>query len=463
MLALVCATMIFLLVLTRRGVHEIRRKEEQARHLATHDVLTGLPNRVEAVAVINSAIFGRERGTQVAAIVVDIDGFRDIDDSYGHETGDCLLLEIAAVFRECAGKHFLAKVGGDEFVLVVTDHQATKIACDIGWRMIESLAEPFDIGGRIIPVAVNIGIAVADTIDPSADELLRRADVAMIQAKHQGSRRFVLYEPVIDTVRHERISVADDLRRALKVDEGLSLVYQPIFDTESREVVGLEALLRWERPVFGSVPPNDFVPIAEEAGLIDALTRWTLRRACDDAREWPNVRLSVNISPHQFRDPHFDSNVTAILAETGFPAGRLEMEVIESGFLVESDQARRTVEAFRTRGMTLALDDFGTGYSSIGYLRCHAFDRIKLDRSIIVGIEYDEKVNELVCAAVALAHSLDLQVTAEGVENPEEAKLLSLAGCRELQGHYLAAPVPAAEVSGLLASLRNARPLGAIA
>lgn len=463
MLALVSATMIFLLVLTRRSVHEIRRKEEQARHAATHDALTGLPNRDEAVSVINDAIVGRERGMQVAAIYIDIDRFKDVDDSYGHETGDRLLLEIASLFRECADEHFLAKVGGDEFVLVVVDRQATKIACDIGWRMIESLAEPFDIGGRIIPVAVNIGIAVADKIDPSADELLRRADVAMVQAKHQGSRRFVLYEPVIDTVRHERLSVADDLRRALKVDEGLSLVYQPILDAKSREVVGVEALLRWDRPVFGLVPPDEFVPIAEEAGLIDALTRWTLRRACADASRWPDVRLSVNISPYQFRDPNFDSNVTAILSETGFSAGRLELEVIESGFLVESDQARRTVEAFRARGMTIALDDFGTGYSSIGYLRCHVFDRIKLDRSIIVGIEYDEKTNELVRAAVALAHSLDLQVTAEGVESPKEAKLLSRAGCKELQGHYLAAPVPAAEVSDLLESLERASSLGAIA
>lgn len=450
MLALICLVMIFLLFVARRSVREIERKNEEARHYATHDELTGLPNRSVALTTIDDAITKREGGEKVAAIFVDLDRFKDVDDTYGHETGNLLLRRLATLFEECAGNNLLARVGGDEFVIVVADRRAIEVACSIGWKIIEALAEPFTIGGRTISINASIGIAVADTIDPSGEELLRRADVAMDQAKQQGPNRFFVYEPFIDTVRHERLELANDLREALRND-GLALVYQPIFDAMTREIVGFEALLRWNRPLFGPVPPDIVIPVAEEAGLIDALSRWTLRKACADALGWDGLRLAVNISTVQFRNPNFDTQVAGILAETGFPARRLEIEIIESELLGRPDQIRRTIDAVRARGISVALDDFGTGYSSIGYLRSFALDKIKLDRSMVEGIDRDDQSLELVRASVILARALDLRVTAEGVESESEARLLRDAGCAELQGWFLAETASPAELDALFA------------
>ncbi|MCB1494195.1 MAG: bifunctional diguanylate cyclase/phosphodiesterase [Bauldia sp.] len=455
MLALICVVMIFLLVVARRSVDAIKQKEAEARHMATHDQLTGLPNRSVAVTTIDEALAKRKGGEGVAAIYVDLDRFKDVDDTFGHETGDRLLVKIAGLFQECAGEHLLARIGGDEFVFVVCDRKAVEAACTIGWKIIDSLAVPFVIDGRVISIAANVGIAVADTIDPSAQELLRRADVAMDQAKSLGSNRFFVYEPFIDTVRHERLELADDLRRALLGDE-LDLVYQPVFDAETRDVVGVEALLRWERPLFGAVSPEVIIPIAEESGLIDALSQWTLRRACRDARDWQDVWLAVNISTLEFRNPNFDGHVARILAETGLPASRMEIEVIESELLGRPDQIRRTIDAVRGLGVAVALDDFGTGYSSIGYLRSFALDKIKLDRSMVDGITVDEDKLKLLRATVDLAHALNLKVTAEGVESAEEARLLCQVGCRELQGFYLADVMSAARIDDFLAARRDA-------
>ncbi|MCB1488222.1 MAG: bifunctional diguanylate cyclase/phosphodiesterase [Bauldia sp.] len=453
MLALVCVVMVFLLAIARRSVDAIKRKEAEARHMATHDELTGLPNRSVALTAIEEALAKRKGGEKVAAVYVDLDRFKDVDDTFGHDTGDRLLVQIADLFRDCADGRLLARVGGDEFVFVICDRKAIEVAGNIGWKIIEALAEPFAIDGRIISIAANVGIAVADTIDPSAQELLRRADVAMDQAKALGSNRFFVYEPFIDTVRHERLELADDLRRALH-DDALSLVYQPIFDAKTREVVGVEALLRWERRLFGAVSPEVIVPIAEEAGLIDALSQWTLRRACRDARGWDDIWLAVNISTLEFRNPNVDGHIAKILDETGLPANRLEIEIIESELMSRPDQIRRTIDAVRGLGVGVALDDFGTGYSSIGYLRTFALDKIKLDRAIVEGIAGDEDKLKLLRATIDLAHALHLDVTAEGVENAEEARLLSQAGCRELQGFYLAECLPADKVAEFLATRR---------
>ncbi len=462
MLSLISAMMVFLLAVARRSVVEIRRREAEARYIATHDGLTGLPNRAAVVAEIEKAISEREGGVQVAVIYVDLDRFKEVDEAYGHQTGDRLLKQVALLFEKCAGDRMLAKVGGDEFVFVVTDHKSVKIACDISWKLIESLAEPFDIDGRIILLGASIGVAVADTTHPSADELLRRADVAMYQAKQQGSNRFFVYEQLIDTVRHERLELANDLRVALRAN-GLTLLYQPVFGAGTREVIGVEALLRWERAPFGPVSPDVLVSVAEESGLIDELSQWMLHRACADARDWPDIRLSVNVSPVQLRNPNFENQVTAILAQTDFPAERLEIDIAEGDLVARRDQARRAIDAIRGRGISVALDDFGTGHSSISSLRGFGFDKIKLSRSLIAGIAHEEKIRKLVRATVALASALDLKVGAGGVENESEARQLAVAGCAELQGRFLAEPCPALEVSALLDSLAKRRPLAAIA
>lgn len=452
MLALVGLTMAFLIAIALRGVREVERREAAARHAAAHDELSGLPNRTALVAALDEATEARRADrTPVAVVYLDLDGFKEVNDAFGHETGDRLLKVVARGFGERSRGHLLARVGGDEFAVVVTGPGAVKVACDLGWRLISFVSSPLDIDGRMITVGTSVGVAVADAANPSAEELLRRADVAMYQAKQQGPNRLFVYDAVIDTVRHERLEIADDLRRALRED-GLDLVYQPVFDAETRAMVGVEALLRWNRALFGPLPPLVFVPIAEQSGLIDELGSWTIRRACSDGLAWPSIKVSVNVSPAQFRNPNFDVLVTDILEATGFPPGRLELEVTESYFIVNPDQARRAIDTIRGLGIAVSLDDFGTGYSSIGYLRSFNFDKLKLDRSLIVGLGDDERVQRLVKATIALAEALDLTVTAEGVETEEEADLLRSAGCAEFQGFFFAKPISAKAISELLKS-----------
>jgi diguanylate cyclase (GGDEF)-like protein len=454
MLALVGLTMAFLIAIALRGVWEVERREAAARHTASHDELSGLPNRTAMVAALDKATAARRTDRNpIAVVYLDLDGFKEVNDAFGHDAGDRLLKVVAQGFAERSAGHMIARVGGDEFAVVVNGPGAVKIACDLGWRLISFVSDPFEIDGRMITVGTSVGVAVADASDPSAEELLRRADVAMYQAKQQGPNRLFVYDAVIDTIRHERLEIADDLRRALREDK-LDLVYQPVFDAGSRRIVGVEALLRWNRPRLGPIPPSVFVPIAEQSGLIDELGSWTLRRACSDGMAWPSIKVSVNVSPAQFRNANFDVLLSEVLGATGFPAGRLELEVTESYFIFNPDQARRAIDTIRSLGVAVSLDDFGTGYSSIGYLRSFSFDKLKLDRSLIVGLADDERVQRLVKATVALADALNLAVTAEGVETEAEANLLRAAGCSEFQGFFFARPTTAAAISEMLADGR---------
>lgn len=450
MLALVGLTMAFLIAVALRGVREVERREAAARYAATHDTLSGLPNRSALIAALDQAKGDpADDRSPVAVVYLDLDGFKEVNDAFGHDTGDQLLVEVARGFREHSGGHLLARIGGDEFAIVVRGPGAVKVACDLGWRLINFVSEPIEIDGRMIAIGTSVGVAVVDSADASAEELLRRADVAMYQAKQQGPNRLFVYDAVIDTVRHERLEIADDLRKALN-EGGLNLVYQPVFDAGSRAIVGVEALLRWNRPLFGPLPPSVFVPIAEQSGLIDELGVWTIRQACRDGLAWPSLKVSVNVSPAQFRNPNFDSVVADILRETGFPATRLELEVTESYFIANPDEARRAIDTIRAQGIAVSLDDFGTGYSSIGYLRSFNFDKLKLDRSLIMGLGQDERVQRLVKATIALAEALDLKVTAEGVETDEEADLLKTAGCAEFQGFLFAKPSSPEVVTNLM-------------
>jgi diguanylate cyclase (GGDEF)-like protein len=450
MLALVGLTMAFLIAIALRGAREIERRDAEARHAALHDDLTGLANRTALVRALDSAAAARRAdGTPVAVVYLDLDGFKEVNDAFGHEAGDRLLQEVARGFESRCEGHLLARIGGDEFAIVVSGPGAVKVACDLGWRLIGFVSEPFEIDGRVMSVGTSVGVAVADAMDGSAEELLRRADVAMYQAKQQGPNRLFVYDAVIDTIRHERLEIADDLRRALK-DDRLHLAYQPVLSAETRRIVAVEALLRWDRPGYGPLPPSVFVPIAEQSGLIDDLGRWTLRRACTDATAWPGIKVSVNVSPAQFRNPNFEYVVADVLKQAGLPASRLEIEVTESYFIVNPDQARKTIDAIRALGVTVALDDFGTGYSSIGYLRSFTFEKLKLDRSLIAGIAEDERVRRLVTSTIALAEALGLRVTAEGVETEDEAMLLKQAGCSEFQGFFFARPSSPETVSALL-------------
>lgn len=450
MLGLVALMMGLLIAIALRSLQELQQREGEARHAATHDGLTGLPNRRAMVVALDEAIAKADRdGQGVAVVYLDLDGFKAVNDAYGHDTGDRVIHLVAGSLAGVGGDRMLSRVGGDEFVLSVVGANAATVAYDLAWKLVEAVTAPFSIEGRVIVIGASAGVAAVDRERLSGEELLRRADVAMYQAKQQGRGRVFVYDPVIDTVRHERLALAADLRNALDRDE-LQLVYQPVFDAQSRHIVAVEALVRWHLPRLGDVPPAVFVEIAEEVGLIDRLGAWTLRRACIDSRAWPSIRVAVNVSPAQFRNPGFGSQTVAILDETGFPAERLDLEVTESYFVVRPEQARRTIESVREIGISVVLDDFGTGYSSIGYLKSFTFDKLKLDRSMIAGIESEESVQRFVQATVALADALGLAVTAEGVETEAEAILLRLAGCDYLQGFHLARPRPAPDTADLV-------------
>ncbi|MBN8996462.1 MAG: EAL domain-containing protein [Rhizobiales bacterium] len=451
MLLLLACIVVGLIYVALRSMRRIQDGEATARYAARHDGLTDLPNRAALVDYLNHAIGTRMEGEQIAVAYLDLDGFKDVNDAYGHEAGDALLVSVSSGFRALCGRHFLARVGGDEFVIVISGAHAPKQATDLAWALIGYLVQPIDAGGRPVVVGASAGIATLSSSLVSAEELLRRADVAMYQSKQQGRGRVSVHDPIIDTVRQERREIADDLRRALR-NGGLDLAYQPVFDARDGKVTAVEALARWNRPGFGPVTTETFVEIAEETGQIDELGMWVLRRACTDALEWPGIRLSVNISPAQFRSPGFMAGVSSVLSDTQFQSTRLEMEVTEGYFISHPEQARKAIDAVRGLGIAVALDDFGTGYSSIGYLKRFTFDRLKLDRSLINGISRDHRVQRLVQATIAIADALDLDVTAEGVELAEEATLLRIAGCDEFQGFFFSQPRPASEITALLAA-----------
>lgn len=450
MLALIGITIVTLIIVAFHGIREIKTGEDQARHAAAHDPLSGLPNRASLIRRLAEAVDAvRRHGNRGVLIYLDLDGFKEVNDSFGHDIGDRLLRNVSAGFHAICGDRLIARIGGDEFAIILSDVNPIKAAKELGSQLIRYLAQPVDIDGRVIVVGASIGVAPIDETVTSAEEALRRADVAMYEAKQQGRNRVFVYEAAIDVARHERLQIAEDLRKALRA-ERLTMVYQPIFDAATREIIGAEALLRWPRPGEAEIPPSVFVPIAEESGLIDELGAWTLRRACNDVLAWPNIRIAVNLSPAQFRNPNFDSLLSTVLSEVALKPDRLELEVTETYLVANPDQARRSINAIRELGVSVALDDFGTGFSSIGYLRSFTFDKLKLDRSLVTGIATDHRAQRFVQATIALADALDLEVVAEGVESEEEALLLHLAGCREFQGFHLGMPCTAEDFALLL-------------
>ena len=455
MLGLLVAIVAALFAVAARSIREVQRREEQSHYSATHDALTGLPNRTELIRAMRAANDAKsEANTPRVVVYLDLDGFKEVNDAYGHATGDQLLRCVADRFAVLAKGYMLARLAGDEFVVLFTGERAEEIADAFCHRAIESLREPFDLDGRAVVVGTSVGQATADAADIPPDELLRRADVAMYRAKKEGPNRSFTYEAVIDAVRHERIAVANDLRRAIKQND-LMLVYQPIFTAGSRRIVAVEALLRWDRPGKGPMPPSAFIPIAEESGLIEELGAWVLREACGEALAWKDISLSVNVSPAQFRNPNFKETVAGALRETGFPASRLVLEVTETYFMNQTESARAMIDALRATGLSVALDDFGTGFSSIGYLRRFKFDVLKLDRSLLLNILTDDSAQRLVQATIAFANALSLTVVAEGIETEEEAIMLRAAGCHEFQGFLFSKPVMPNEVTALLEALAS--------
>ena len=450
MMALLGLTVLALSAIALHNQLRLQERERQAQHSAAHDNLSGLPNRAALLKALRFAVANAEYvQTSVVVIYLDLDGFKEVNDSYGHETGDRLIRKVAQGFSAVCGRDgVLARVGGDEFALILTRPEAIASADAIAKRMLEFLSETFVLDGRSITIGTSIGIARMET-GVSAEELLRRADVAMYQAKESGRNRICWYNASMDAARSERSSIAAELWSALARD-GLYLVYQPIVDAQDRRVIGVEALLRWRRSGKPDIPPDVFVPIAEESGLIDRLGHFVLRRALEDVKRWPGLWVSVNLSPAQFRNPGFEGVLAAVLSSARVGPERLQLEMTETHLVAHPERAARAIAAIRELGVSIALDDFGTGYSSIGYLRRFAFDKLKIDRSLLAGIEEDPSAQRLVHATVALGNALGLTVTAEGVESEDQATLLAIAGCSQLQGWALGRPMSAEAMTEFL-------------
>ncbi|GEO85434.1 bifunctional diguanylate cyclase/phosphodiesterase [Ciceribacter naphthalenivorans] len=435
---------IYCLLLVLVGAKELRRvraDEAAAVRMSRTDRLSGLANR-EGLFVGLADRVGRARlsGEDVGLLYLDLDGFKEVNDAYGHATGDRLIRGVAAGLRTLVAEgDTIARVGGDEFAIVVSGANAEARSVSLCNSILEFLGEPFSIGERVAIIGCSIGLCVSAGGATEGEELVRRADMAMYCSKENGRGRWTSYDPRMDDEREERNRLELDLRAAIDNDE-ITVVYQPVVDVRDRELVSVEALARWNRAGHGLVPPDVFIPVAEASGMIDALGISVLRQACAQMRAWPELGLSVNVSPGQFRDPAFASRVAAVLADTGMNPHHLVLEMTETYFVRSPERAIQALERLRKIGVQIALDDFGAGFSSVGYLRKFGFDRMKIDRSMVSALDGGQNAVETLQATVALARSMGIPVTAEGVETEEQAVALRLAGCDELQGYLFGKP-----------------------
>jgi diguanylate cyclase (GGDEF)-like protein len=398
-----------------------------------------------------------KRGDQLAVFCLDLDHFKEINDSLGHPIGDALLSAVASRLRTClADSDTVARLGGDEFAIVqlCANCEPTAVAA-LASQIVEIVAAPYDIEGHHLVIGVSIGIALSPDDGDNPDELLKRADLALYRAKADGRGTYRFFETGMDARVQARRLMELDLRAALRREE-FEVYYQPIRDLASDETAAFEALVRWNHGERGLIQPAQFIPIAEDTGLIVQLGEWVLRRACKDAAGWSKpASVAVNLSPVQFRNPDLAASVKSALADSGLPPHRLELEITESVLLQNSDTARAVLNELRAHGVKISLDDFGTGYSSLSYLRSFPFDKIKIDRSFVSELASSDDAMAIIRAVTGLGKSLGMVTTAEGVESAEQLALLRREGCTQAQGYLFSKPRPAAEVERLLADART--------
>jgi len=445
-----------LLVIGWMAGRRIKAQEIVAREEALRDRLSGLWNREGLGVALDRLVEQAQQARKnVLILYLDLDGFKEVNDSYGHGTGDQLIRAVAAGLRVLIPPHaVLARIGGDEFAIAFHSDSGNAEALQLSEQILDFLAEPLEIGRRVVVIGASIGIAMSPEGSVGREEFVRRADLAMYKAKEAGRARMMLYDPAMDADREERNALEIDLRAAIESGD-LTLAYQPLIDAETYEMNGVEALVRWNRPGFGPISPDVFIPVAETSGLIEALGLFVLRKACETAKQWPELRISVNVSPGQFRNPAFTDYVRYVLKQTEIESSRVTLEITE-GYMIQNPQrTRQSIERLKTLGVKVALDDFGSGFSSIGYLRQFGFDRIKIDRSLVDGVTESESQREMLQATVALARSLNIPVTAEGIETEAQAVAVRLFGCDSLQGYYFSRPVPADKISDMLAARRE--------
>jgi diguanylate cyclase (GGDEF)-like protein len=443
-------------VATFEDITEWQRAQEQITHMARHDALTNLPNRTLFREQLEKALRLAKRSDQLAVFCLDLDHFKEINDSLGHPVGDALLKEVARRLGECVTEHdTVARLGGDEFAVVqfCSDCDPSAVAL-LASHIVEKIGEPYDIGGHQLVVGVSIGSAPAPEDGKNPDELLKKADLALYRAKADGRGTYRYFETGMDARAQARRILELDLRAALHRQE-FEVYYQPIRDVASDQVVAFEALVRWNHSLRGMISPVNFIPLAEETGLIVQLGDWVLRQACTDASGWPqDVDVAVNLSPVQFKNPNLVSQVKAALQASGLPAHRLELEITESVLLQNSAATLAVLHELRGFGVRISLDDFGTGYSSLSYLRSFPFDKIKIDRSFVSELATRDDSMAIVRAVTGLGKSLGIVTTAEGVETEAQFELLRREGCTQAQGYLFSQPRPAAEVNAMLSRPR---------
>jgi diguanylate cyclase (GGDEF)-like protein len=449
----------------RKIEQELLDSQEQYRTLAYHDALTGLPNRALFGDRLEQALHRATRDQRaVAVLFLDLDHFKVVNDSLGHHVGDDLLVQVASRINTCLrAEDTAARLGGDELAVLIGDVEDEADAQRVARRLIDALRAPFRVGGRDVVVTASIGVAVSAPDRADRDALLQAADLAMYQAKTNGRSRAEMFDPRMAEDVDDRLELEMDLRDAVALNE-LSVVYQPIVALETGRVCAVEALLRWNHPRRGTIGPNRFIPIAEETGLIVSIGAWVLEEACRQATTWPvqageRLKVSINVSPRQLRDPGLVEEVRRALAVTGLSPSRLELEVTESAVMNNPDEARARLEQLRRLGVSLAIDDFGTGYSSLGQLRYFPFDSLKVDRMFMRGLGEDQQNTAIVGGVIGLAHKLGLAVVGEGIETIEQLDQLQMLGCDRGQGYYLARPlVPEALRRILLDDTRLGQP-----
>jgi diguanylate cyclase (GGDEF)-like protein len=437
-------------------ITERTRADEQIAHLAHFDGLTDLPNRILFRARLEQALEALRPDEQLAVLYIDIDEFKSVNDALGHPVGDELLKGVANRLRGCLKEtDVAARFGGDEFAVIQMDvrnrAETTQLVDDIH----AAIRQPFECVGHLITTDASIGIAMAPGDGVDLDQLLKNADLALYGAKGDGRRTYRFFETGMDQRAQARRSLELDLRQAIS-DNALETHYQPVLNLGEGSISSCEALLRWRHPERGMISPAEFIPIAEDSGLINQLGLWVLNAACAEAATWPDhVRVAVNVSPVQFRSQSLALNVAAALASSGLPASRLELEITEAVLIRDDEVALDTLHQLRELGVRIALDDFGTGYSSLSYLQRFPFDKIKIDRAFIRDITGPGASSSIVQAVVNIATASDMMTTAEGVETEQQKNLLHLLGCTEMQGFLFSPAVPAVEVRELLLMHRD--------
>jgi diguanylate cyclase (GGDEF)-like protein len=443
---------------THEDVTERRRAEKQIAYMAEYDTLTDLPNRNLFQRALTEAQQAAAETDQLAVFCLDLDGFKGVNDMFGHPIGDELLRQVATRLKHCVGTQgMVARLGGDEFAILQRGQPQPNGANALALSVTEVLSAPFDLSGSHAVVGASIGIAIFPGDASSADELLKCADMALYGAKADGRGACRFFEAEMDARVKARHRLELDLRTAIAGRE-FEMFYQPIISINSNEVVAFEALIRWRHPDRGMVSPGEFIPVAEETGLIIPLGEWILKQACSDALSWPrNIRLAINLSPVQFRSPHLVQTVFSALIANRLEPGRLQLEITETVLLQDNEAVLEKLHQLKSYGVQISMDDFGTGYSSLSYLRSFPFDKIKIDQSFVRGLGKREDSLAIIRAVTGLGRNLGMTTTAEGVETEEQLRVLREEHCDEVQGFLFSPAVPLKETGRLLRGLESPR------